>query len=133
MFIRFCYNSHVPISFPHSHSLVPIPFPTHSRLPLGFHNSPFSIIPLFSFPSPLDSNSPVPIPLSLSGSPIPMFPLPLGFSHSPIPSHSRFLSFPFPCSLSFPSSPPSLPRLLVLVMLGLEKKKRARVDFQHIN
>jgi len=35
--------------------------------------------------------------------------------------------------LLLPSSPPSLPWLLVLIMLGLEKKKRARVDFQHIH
>jgi len=34
--------------------------------------------------------------------------------------------------LLLPSSPPSLPRLLVLITLGLEKK-RARVDFQHIH
>jgi hypothetical protein len=29
--------------------------------------------------------------------------------------------------LLLPSSPPSLPRLLVLIMLGLEEKKEARV------
>jgi hypothetical protein len=35
--------------------------------------------------------------------------------------------------LLLPSSPPSLPRLLVLITLGLEKKKRARVDFQRFH
>jgi hypothetical protein len=34
--------------------------------------------------------------------------------------------------LLLPGSPPSFPRLLVLITLGLEKK-RARVDFQHFH
>jgi hypothetical protein len=35
--------------------------------------------------------------------------------------------------LLLPSSPPSLPQLLVLITLGLEKQKRARVDFQRFH
>jgi len=155
----FCYNS-IPLS--HSPSLSvdsPLPFPCSLfPLPLGRLPSPIpcslslsvdSPLPfpcsLFLVPSPSRSIPPVPspsrsIPLSHSHVPCSLFPLPLGrFPLFPLPLGrfpSRFLSFPFPCSLSlsvslmplfsvgFPVFPLCFSRHLCTKKQILKKKKQ---------
>jgi len=134
----------LPLGF--SHSSIPL-------FPLGFSQSPFPVpspsrflsFPHSSVPSWFLS-FPFPCFLSLSVSLMPLFPVgfplfPLCFSRHLCTKKQRFKTkkqdkrskIQGATGLLLPSSPPSLPRLLVLITLRLEKKKRARVDFQRFH